>query len=154
MWDSDSESDQSKSSSEEEATFDINDKAFDKLFETKNICEIDDNLLLEMKNQETADKDVESEMDDEKLITMLKTLPKRKTNPLSLNTSDVTSFVDLSTSKGARRKGKRKGKKHNLKNVYQEIINVHIHFYMLTLHNLLHNRTHASRNGGNLCNLQ
>ena len=122
MSDSDSEGEKSKSSSEEDATFDINDKAFDKLFETKNICEVDDNLLLEMKNQETADKDVESEMDDEKLITMLKTLPKRKTNPLSLNTSDVTSFVDLSTSKGARRKGKRKGKKHYLKHIYQEII--------------------------------
>ena len=97
-------------SSMESTGYDINDKVFDKLFDKANICEIDDGVMIKMKNQQTIDKDPESEVDDQSLITMLKTLPKRTNNPLSINTMDVTSFVDLSTPRGACRKKKAKGK--------------------------------------------
>ena len=94
----------------ETASYDINDKVFDKLFEQGSICEIDDDTMIKMKSQQAKSKDPEPEVDDDNLITMLKTLPKRNNNPLSLNMMDVTSFVDLSTPKGAYRKKNEKGK--------------------------------------------
>ena len=54
--DSDSDSGNSDSTSDPPSGYDINDKVYDKLFEKANICEIDDDTMLKMKEKE-SDKD-------------------------------------------------------------------------------------------------
>ena len=103
--DSDSDSGNSDDTPDHSTGYDINDKAFDKLFEKAAICEIDDDTMLKLKENEytKGSKDLDNEQ-DEKLIKMLKTLPKREGPRTSLNSFDVTSFVDLSTPIGGCRR--------------------------------------------------
>ena len=103
--DSDSDSGNSDSTSDPPSGYDINDKVYDKLFEKANICEIDDDTMLKMKEKESdKDDNISDTEQDEKLINMLKVLPKRESARTSMNSFDVTSFVDLSTPKGGCRK--------------------------------------------------
>ena len=61
--------------------------------------------MLKMKENESGNNDNNSDTEkDEKLINMLKVLPKRESARTSMNSFDVTSFVDLSTPKGGCRK--------------------------------------------------
>ena len=90
--------------------YNINDKIYDKLFENSRICEIDDKVLVKMKDEEAKCKDAESdEMEDKKLIDMLKTLPKRNSKPIISSAINVTSYVDLSTPKVIHKKRTGKG---------------------------------------------
>ena len=80
------------------------------MFSAGNICEIDDNYRpIRSVNQTIQDEEGESIKDDEKLIAMLKILPKRKSNPVSTKPTEVTSFVDLSTPGGRCKNRKSKG---------------------------------------------
>ena len=91
-------------------TYNINDKIYDKLFENTRICEIDDQVLVKMKDEESKCKDPESdEMEDKKLIDMLMTLPKRNSKPIISSAINVTSYVDLSTPNGTHKKRTGKG---------------------------------------------
>ena len=90
--------------------YNINDKIYDKLFENTRICEIDDQVLVKMKDEESKCKDPESdEMEDKKLIDMLMTLPKRNSKPIVSSAINVTSYVDLSTPNGTHKKRTGKG---------------------------------------------
>ena len=90
--------------------YNINDKIYDKLFENSRICEIDDKVLVKMKDEEAKCKDAESdEMEDKKLIDMLKTLPKRNSKPIISSAINFTSYVDLSTPKVIHKKRTGKG---------------------------------------------
>ena len=90
--------------------YNINDKIYDKLFENTRICEIDDQVLVKMKDEESKCKDPESdEMEDKKLIDMLMTLPKRNSKPIISSAINVTSYVDLSTPNGTHKKRTGKG---------------------------------------------
>ena len=60
-------------------------------------------LKLKEKEYTKGSKELDNEQ-DEKLIKMLKTLPKREGPRTSLNSFDVTSFVDLSTPIGGCRR--------------------------------------------------
>ena len=113
--DDDSDSGSSEASTKEMEVpppdkYDINDKIYDKLFENSLICEIDDKVLVNMKDEEAKCKDAESdEMEDKKLIDMLKTLLKRNSKPIISSAINVTSYVDLSTPKGIHKKRTGKG---------------------------------------------
>ena len=102
---SDSDNENSDDSCEHSSAYDLNDKIYDKLFEKANICEIDDETMIKMKEKESGNEDHDSDVEkDEKLINMLKTLPKRDGARVSMNSFDVTSFVDLSSPRGGCRK--------------------------------------------------
>ena len=61
--------------------------------------------MLKMKEKESdKDDNISDTEQDEKLINMLKVLPKRESARTSMNSFDVTSFVDLSAPKGGCRK--------------------------------------------------
>ena len=92
---SDSDNENSDDSCEQSSGYDLNDKIYDKLFEKANICEIDDETMIKMKEKESGNEDQDSDVEkDEKLINMLKTLPKRDGARVSMNSFDVTSFVN------------------------------------------------------------